>query len=80
MRHVKAHTHKRSGKFNVMIQSKVKRHYSDVITSSGVAEKSGAMTLTTNAYVFFGRYNPPVGHGFLINEVSRSHTTTHHCR
>ena len=23
---------------------------------------------------------PPVGHGLLINEVSRSHTTTHHSR
>jgi len=23
---------------------------------------------------------PPVGHGLLIHEVSRSHTTTHHSR
>ena len=23
---------------------------------------------------------PPIGHGLLIHEVSRSHTTTHHIR
>ena len=23
---------------------------------------------------------PPVGHGLLIHEISRSHTTTHHSR
>ena len=27
---------------------------------------------------FFWHDNPPVGHGFLIHEVCRSHTTTHH--
>ena len=29
---------------------------------------------------FFWRNSPPVGHGLLIHEVSRSHTTTHHIR
>jgi len=29
---------------------------------------------------FFGHNSPPVGHGLLIHEVSRSHTTTHHSR
>jgi len=28
----------------------------------------------------FGATAPPVGHGLLIHEVSRSHTTTHHSR
>ena len=31
----------------------------------------------TLLYVCFWRDNPPVGQGFLIHEVSRSHTTTH---
>ena len=33
-------------------------------------------------FVYFGRNSPPppVGHGLLINEVSRSHTTTHRSR
>ena len=29
---------------------------------------------------FFSPRQPPVGHGSLIHEVSRSHTTTHHSR
>jgi len=29
---------------------------------------------------FFWRNSPPVGQGLLIQEVSRSHTTTHHSR
>jgi len=29
---------------------------------------------------FFWERQPPVGHGFLIHEVSRSHTTTRHSR
>jgi len=28
----------------------------------------------------FRRDSPPVGEDFLIHEVSRSHTTTHHSR
>ena len=31
-------------------------------------------------YFFFWRNSPPVGQGFLIHEVSRSHTVTHHSR
>jgi len=31
-------------------------------------------------FVCFWRNSPPVGHGLLIHEVSRSHTTTHHSR
>ena len=30
--------------------------------------------------VSFWRDNPPVGQGLLIQQVSRSHTTTHHSR
>jgi len=30
--------------------------------------------------VFFWLNNPPVGQGLLIQEVSRSHATTHHSR
>ena len=30
--------------------------------------------------VCFGRESPPVGHDFLIHEVYRSHTATHHSR
>jgi len=32
------------------------------------------------AFVCFWRENPPVGHGLLIHEVSRSYKTTHHSR
>jgi len=39
------------------------------------------LTIPTNAQqVCFRRDSPPVGHGLLIHEVSRSHTTTHHSR
>ena len=31
-------------------------------------------------FCFFSALQPPVGHGLLIHEVSRSHTTTHHSR
>jgi len=31
-------------------------------------------------FFFFWRDSPPVGHGLLIHEVSRSHTTTHYSR
>jgi len=31
-------------------------------------------------FVCFWRGSPLVGHGLLIHEVSRSHTTTHHSR
>jgi hypothetical protein len=31
-------------------------------------------------FVCFWRDSPPVGHGLLIHEVSRSHSTTHHSR
>ena len=31
-------------------------------------------------FVCFRRNIPPLGHGLLIHEVSRSHTTTHHSR
>ena len=31
-------------------------------------------------FACYWRDSPPVGHGMLIHEVSRSHTTTHHSR
>jgi len=31
-------------------------------------------------FFVFGPTAPPVGHGLLILEVSRSHTTTYHSR
>jgi len=31
-------------------------------------------------FVLFWRNSPPVGHGLLNHEDSRSHTTTHHSR
>jgi len=31
-------------------------------------------------FLSFWRNSPPVGQGLLLHEVSRSHTTTHHCR
>jgi len=34
----------------------------------------------TLLYICSWRDSPPVGQGFLIHEVSRSHTTTHHNR
>jgi len=52
MRRIKTHVHTREAENSALWFSKSQRHYSDVITSSGVAEKSGAMTPTTNAYKF----------------------------
>ena len=41
-------------------------------------------TLTTDKHPYLrwdsNPQQPPVGHGLLIHEVSRSHTTTHHSR
>jgi len=34
----------------------------------------------TGRFFFYLAQQPPVGHGLLIYEVSRSHTTTHHSR
>ena len=34
----------------------------------------------TYIYIYFVALRPNAGHGLLILEVSRSHTTTHHCR
>jgi len=31
-------------------------------------------------FIVFGSTAPPPRHGLLTHEVSRSHTTTHHCR
>ena len=50
-----------------------------------ISKQSVARTWKETVVVFFfgggGRaQQPPVGHGLLIHEVSRSHTTTHHSR
>ena len=37
-------------------------------------------TLFLLFFFFYLAQQPPVGHGLLIHEVSRSHTTTHHNR
>jgi hypothetical protein len=38
------------------------------------------ITSLNTCVFFFGATAPPVGHGPLIHEVYRSHTTTHHIR
>ena len=40
--------------------------------------EEGAQAATSIS--FFLAQQPPVGHGFLVHEVSISHTTTHHSR
>ena len=40
---------------------------------------SSTYIIPLNYYFYLAR-QPPVGHGLLLYEVSRSHTTTHHSR
>jgi len=43
-------------------------------------ECESTMRNTYMFFIFFLAQQPPVGQGFLIHEVSRSYTTTHHSR
>ena len=43
-------------------------------------QKCVYMFLGHSVYVIYLARQPPVGHGLLIHEVSKSHTTTHHIR
>ena len=48
------------------------------VHASRVGSESNAATPDLLITLFYLAQKPPVGHGFLICEVSRSHTTTHH--
>ena len=76
--HTRAHTHTHNGKFNR--SSKVHKNYAPV---SMIILHVGALCSTYYIlfiFVFLWRCGPNAGHGLLILEVSRSHTTTHHSR
>jgi len=44
------------------------------------SSRSEPLTASLNDHIFFVALRPNAGHGLLILEISRSHTTTHHIR
>jgi hypothetical protein len=58
----------------------LQEHKTTVTTASGNSYTVIELNLVKNITFFLVALRPNAGHGLLILEVSKSHTTTHHSR
>jgi len=84
--HVHTHTHTHTH-INTLIHTHIHIHIHTHTLQTHIHTHIHTHTHTQNAdlvkllnLIFLLAQPPPVGHGLLIHEVSRPHTTTHHSR
>ena len=77
-------THTHTHVYNIYIYNFIFRNYSYILRSICTIFREAYSYTLLMLHICFGSFSvaprPNAGHGLLILEVSRSHTTTHHIR